>query len=74
MDKESDDDEEEGPPDCKIELSELRYHLNYVITFISSSPGSEVQPYYSHFRILREIIVLNTKLRYQMLSSSQLAY
>jgi hypothetical protein len=33
-DGESDDDEEEGPPICKIKLSELRFRLNDLITLI----------------------------------------
>jgi hypothetical protein len=47
MDEESNNDEEEGPPICKIKLSELRSHLNDLITFIPSSSDPEVQPYYS---------------------------
>jgi hypothetical protein len=61
--EESDNDEEEGPPTCKIKLSELRSHLDYLITFINSSSDPEVQPYHSHFRASRKIIILSTKLQ-----------
>jgi hypothetical protein len=36
-DEESGDYEEEGPPICKIKLSELRSHLDGLIIFIESS-------------------------------------
>jgi hypothetical protein len=42
-DEESDGDEEKGPPIYKINLSELRYHLDNLIIFIDSS-DPEVQP------------------------------
>jgi hypothetical protein len=50
-------DEEEGPPTCKIKLSELRSHLDYLITFIDSSSDPEVKMYYSHFGAFRVIII-----------------
>lgn len=34
-DRESDQHEENGPPVCKIKLSELRSHLNELVTFIN---------------------------------------
>jgi hypothetical protein len=56
-DRESDDHEENGPPVCKIRLSELRSHLNELVTFINLSPDPEVQPYYFHCGAFRQIIV-----------------
>jgi hypothetical protein len=48
-DKESEDDEEGGPPICKIMLFELRSHLDDLITIIDSSFDPELQLYYSNF-------------------------
>jgi hypothetical protein len=55
--KESDDDEEEGPPIWKIKLSELKSHYDDLIPFMNSSSEPEFQPYYSHFWVLTEIII-----------------
>jgi hypothetical protein len=54
-----DDDEEEGLSICKIKLSELRTHLDDLITFMDSSSDHEVEPYDSHFRAFRDIIIRN---------------
>jgi hypothetical protein len=50
-------DGEEGPPIFKIKLFELRSHFDDLITYIDSSSDPEVQPYYSYFRALGEIII-----------------
>lgn len=55
------EDEEEAEYDMpvvsKTKLSDLRSYLDEVITYIDSSNDPQIQPYYSHFRSFREIII-----------------
>lgn len=54
---EEENNEEEETKCPKIKLSTVRSHLEDLITFIDDSSDNEIQPYYTHFRNFRELII-----------------